>query len=122
MKSTMQLKWTDLISLTKTGVDGIKSIAGVYRLIYHNGSDGKNYVYYVGQADNLNARLTQHLSANEENECCQKHLDKYTCYFRAAGISTQDDRNGAEVSLYNKFKPTCVERIPDVDPIEINFV
>ncbi len=116
----MQLKWTERIPLTKTGVDKINSIAGVYRLIYKE-SDDKYYVYYVGQTDDLNDRLSQHLSDNEENECCQKHLDKYTCYFRAAAISTQANRDGAEVALYNQYKPTCVERVPDVDPIEINF-
>lgn len=117
----MQLKWTERISLTQSGVDRIKAIAGVYRLINYSRADDKYYVYYVGQADDLNNRLSQHLSGNETNECCQKYLDNYTCYFRAAAISGQADRDGAEVALYNKFEPTCVERIPDVKPIEINF-
>jgi len=117
----MQLKWTERIPLTQSGVNRIKAIAGVYRLINYNRTDDKYYVYYVGQADDLNNRLAQHLPGNETNECCQKYLNDYTCYFRAAAISGQADRDGAEVALYNKFKPTCVERIPDVKPIEINF-
>lgn len=117
----MQLKWTERTPLTESGVNRIKAIAGIYRLINYNKTDNKYYVYYVGQADDLNNRLTQHLSGNETNKCCQKYFDKYTCYFRAAAISKQADRDGVEVALYNKFKPTCVERIPDVEPIEINF-
>ena len=117
----MQLKWTGRTPLTESGVNRIKAIAGIYRLINYNKTDNKYYVYYVGQADDLNNRLTQHLSGNETNKCCQKYFDKYTCYFRAAAISKQADRDGVEVALYNKFKPTCVERIPDVEPIEINF-
>ena len=117
----MQLKWTERISLTQSRVNRIKAIAGVYRLINYSRADDKYYVYYVGQADDLNNRLSQHLSSNETNKCCQKYLDNYICYFRAAVTSRQADRDGAEVALYNKFEPTCVERIPDVKPIKINF-
>ncbi|MFH1656944.1 MAG: hypothetical protein ABH919_00535 [bacterium] len=117
----MKLNWTERISLTQSGVDRIKAIAGVYRLIYYDRSKDKYYIYYVGQAEDLNDRLTQHLSGNETNECCQEHLNNYTCYFRAAAVSRQADRDGAEVALYNYYKPSCVDRIPDVDPIDINF-
>lgn len=101
----MQLKWTERIPLTLSGVNRIKAIAGVYRLMNYNRADNKYYVYYVGQADNLNNHLTQHLSGNEVNKCCQKYLDNYTCYFRATAILKQDDQDGAGVTLYNKFKP-----------------
>jgi excinuclease UvrABC nuclease subunit len=117
----MKLNWTERITLTQSGVKRIKAIAGVYRLIYYNRTTEKYYVYYVGQADDLNDRLWQHLPGNEENTCCQRHLNNYTCYFRAAAASRQADRDGAEVALYNHFEPSCVERIPDVEPIDINF-
>ncbi len=117
----MTLNWTERIALTQTGVDRIKAIAGVYRIFHYDQNKNAYYVHYVGQAEDLNDRLSQHLSANETNKCCQRHLDNYTCYFRAAAVSRQADRDGAEVALYNKFKPTCVERIPDVEPIDINF-
>lgn len=117
----MQLKWTERIPLTQSGINRIKAIAGVYRLINHNQADDRYCVYYVGQADDLKNRLAQHLSGHEVNNYCQKYLDNYVCYFRAAAISGQADRDGAEVALYNKFEPSCVERIPNVKPIEINF-
>ena len=117
----MQLNWTERIPLTKSGVSRIKAVAGVYRLIYHNVQKDKYHIYYVGQAEDLNERLGQHLPDTETSKCCKGYLDGYTCYLRAAAISRQTDRDGAEVALYNHFKPTCVERIPDVDPIEINF-
>lgn len=63
----MQLKWTERISLTQSEVNKIKAIAGVYRLINYSRADDKYYVYYVGQADDLNNRLSQHLSGNETN-------------------------------------------------------
>lgn len=39
---------------------------------------------------------------------CNKYLKNYTCYFKACAISNQSDRDGAEVALYNHFKPDCV--------------
>ena len=118
----MEITWTKRIILDEDGVSGINQIAGVYRLIYYDSEAEKYYVYYVGQASDLNDRLSKHLPGNEVNVCCNKHLKNYDCYFRAAAISKQSDRDGAEVALYNKYKPDCVERIPDVEPIEINFV
>lgn len=117
----MEVKWTDLIKLDESGVSRINKVAGVYR-ISHYDNDGKYYVHYVGQASDLNSRLNQHLYGNEVNACCNKYLKNYTCYFKACSISSQSDRDGAEVALYNHFKPDCVEKIPDVKPININFV
>ena len=117
----MKLNWTARIPLTGSGVSRIREIAGVYRLIYYNPSDQKYYVYYVGQAENLKERLQEHLIMNETNKCCLRHLNNYSCYFRAAVVENQSERNGAEVALYNYFGPSCVERIPDVRPLDINF-
>ena len=117
----MKIKWTERISLDEDGVTQINKVAGVYKLIHYNSEKKKYYVHYVGQAKDLNDRLAKHLIDNEVNECCIEYLNDYDCYFRAAAISTQSDRDGAEVALYNEYKPACVERIPDVDPIEINF-
>ncbi|PIQ69677.1 MAG: hypothetical protein COY22_00370 [Candidatus Tagabacteria bacterium CG_4_10_14_0_2_um_filter_40_13] len=117
----MKLNWTERISLTQSGVNRIKAVAGVYRLIYYNRSEDKYYISYVGQAEDLNDRLTKHLPGNETNKCCERYLNNYICYFRAAAISRQVDRDGAEVALYNHFKPSCVDRIPDAEPIDINF-
>ncbi len=117
----MQLNWTERIPLTKSGVLRIKAVAGVYRLVYHDTQKDKYFVYYVGQAEDLNERLGQHLSDTETSKCCQGYLKSHTCYLRAVAISRQTDRDGAEVALYNHFEPTCVERIPEVDRIDINF-
>ena len=99
----------------------VNEVPAVYRLSYLNQNDGKYYIYYVGQATNLKARLGEHLPNAEVNECCKGYLKNYICYFRAAIIRSQGDRDGAEVALYNHFSPSCPERIPDVDPIDINF-
>jgi excinuclease UvrABC nuclease subunit len=110
------------MELASSEVLKLKQEAGVYRLVYLNPNDQKYYIYYVGQAADLKTRLYQHLADNETNNCCSQHLKKYNCYFRAALVSKQADRDGIEVYLYNHFsKPNCVERVPDVDPIEVNL-
>jgi len=117
----LQLKWTKLTPLSESGVSGINKVAGVYRLSYYDSNEKAYYVYYVGQAADLNARLNQHRAGNEQNSCCARYLKSYNCFFRAAAISGQADRDGAEVALYNKYTPSCVEKTPDVKPIQINF-
>ncbi len=116
----MQLNWTDLKSLDSEGVSTISEVGGIYRLSYLNPTDGKLYVYYVGQAANLNSRLGEHQRGQEVNVQCHKYLNGYECYFRAAGVH-KDYRDGAEAALYNHFKPECCERIPNTIPIEINI-
>ena len=118
----MQLHWTKQLPLTKSGIAKIKDgVAGIYRLIYYNTQEEKHLIYYVGQAENLNIRLGQHLSEAETNECCQSYINNYNCYFRAAAVLQQTDRNGAEVELYHHFEPICIDQIPSVQPLEINF-
>jgi excinuclease UvrABC nuclease subunit len=117
----MKLVWTEKIDLTTDEVSTIREVAGVYRLGYLDPTDNKYKVYYVGQAANLKTRLTNHLSENEENSCCKRHLSNYNCYFKAAGVSTQSDRDACERALYDHFEPPCVEKVPDVDPADINY-
>lgn len=118
----MQVTWTELIPLDQTGVNRIKeNISGVYRISHYDQNKNSYYVHYVGQAENLKERLGQHLAGSETNSCCNSFLKSHKCYFRACSISTQSNRDGAEVALYEKYQPKCVERIPDVNAIEINF-
>jgi len=118
----MNVEWTDLTRLDSDGVSGINDVSGVYRLSYLDPKDKKYWVYYVGQAKDLNNRLSDHLIDNEEDLCCQKYLNKYKCFFRAATVSRQEDRDGIEVTLFDHFnKPDCSERKPDVKPIDVNI-
>jgi excinuclease UvrABC nuclease subunit len=78
---------------------------GVYRLIYKNGDE--YYVFYVGQSDDLERRLLEHLSNNESNECIKKHLRGYTCYFRFIEVSSSSERDRIEKEEIEKYKPSC---------------
>lgn len=95
---------------------------GVYKISFEQ-NDGKLKVRYVGQANDLDRRLKEHLDLkNEENECLAGRLRKYRAEFAFAEISTQNDRDGAEKALYDYYKPVCNDEdaIPNGPDIEIN--
>src|SRR3989338_11207240 len=106
----MQLNWTERIPLTKSGVSRIKAIAGVYRLIYHDTQKDKFIIYYVGQAEDLNERLGQHLSDTETSKCCQGYLSGYTCYLRDGGFCPAGGCGGGQGGPFKQLKPTSVGR------------
>jgi len=118
----MQLNWTDRKEIKEENIINIKKTSGVYRLIYFSPIKNDYYIYYVGQAEDLNKRISEHLLGQETNSCCVKYLKNYTCYFRVAEVEKKEDRDAIEVTLYAHFKPTCVDIKPDAKPIEINFI
>ena len=87
--------------------------------------EGGYGVQYVGESGDLQRRLLEHLSDDEENECI-KRLMKDTTYFRFALLETEKDRLCAESYLYQEFDvdgngPPCNKQEPQVDPCEINL-
>lgn len=114
------LTWSRLTTITPLTTILIPNFSGVYRLSYRS-SDGNIYVFYVGQADDLKARIGQHLSPNETNLCIRKMLTNYTCYIRYARINDFRVRNGAESYLYRHFSPSCNSIEPVGPSIIINI-
>jgi len=85
--------------------------------------DGTLKVRYVGQANDLDRRLKEHLDLdNEQNECLKERLQKYNAAFSFAEVSRQNDRDGAERALYYHYEPVCndPDAIPNGPDIEIN--
>lgn len=113
------LTWSKLNEINISSSLLIPSLPGVYRLSYRS-SNGNIYVFYVGQADDLKARITQHLSQNEVNSCIRKMLTSYTCYIRYARINDRRIRDGAELFLYRHFSPSCNSVEPTGPEISIN--
>lgn len=96
--------------------------AGVYKIGIKQ-QNGKLAVRYVGQANDLDRRLKEHLDFDsEENECLVERLRKYHAEFSFAEVSTQSNRDGTEKALYDFYEPICND--PDATPkgpdIEIN--
>ncbi len=116
----LKLDWSLRYEYTGSNVNvHAPTSGGVYRLIYK--SDDKYYVFYVGQAGDIDERLRQHLAVTEPDACIKRHIRDYTCYFRYAKIESIADRNGAERALYDKYEPTCNDVAPPGPPADINF-
>jgi len=94
--------------------------AGVY-LLWVKLKSGKWKCFYVGKAENLEARLLYHLSDDEENECIKDNVSKHICGFEYAKVSKQSDRDGIEKYLYDHYSPECNQIDPGGEPIEVNL-
>lgn len=92
---------------------------GIYRL--SNKAEG---VFYVGQSDNLQRRLLEHLSDEEKNVCIKGKLE-FQVYFRFALLKAEKERLCAESFMYQQFKKEtgldCNDKKPSETPCEINL-
>jgi hypothetical protein len=115
-----RLDWSRLLLYTVSNIiTHAPESAGVYRLSYE--SEGKVFVFYVGQADNLREQLLGHLSDLEPNVCIRRHVQSYTCYFGFASLAKKADRDGAERALYEHFAHECNTAVPQGPAADINF-
>jgi len=98
--------WSNRNSYSKANVQKyVPLTSGVYRLIYKTGD--KYYVFYVGQSNNLERRLLEHLSSGEEDLCIKRHLRDYECFFRFVEISSLNERNRVEREQIEEYTPSC---------------
>ena len=122
-KRSIQLDWQGYHKYTAENVQNYAPTgAGVYKISFKQ-TDGKLKVRYVGQTNDIDRRLNEHLDIdNEQNECLVERLGKYNAEFSFAEVSTQSDRDGAEKALYEHYQPTCNDRdaIPNGPDLEIN--
>jgi len=118
------LIWEGYYGYTDKNVDKYAPArSGVYKIgIVQKG--GRLKVRYIGQANDLQARLKEHLDFDsEQNECLRSRLEKYTARFAFAEISGQKDRHGAERALYHHYRPVCNDEdsIPTGPDVVINY-
>ena len=122
-KKKLQLDWKGYHEYTEENVQKYTPTrAGIYKIGIKQ-QNGKLAVRYVGQANDLDRRLKEHLDLkNEQNECLAERLRKYNAEFSFAEVGTQNDRDGAEKALYDYYAPQCndSDAIPNGPDIEIN--
>lgn len=94
--------------------------AGVY-LLWVKLKSGKWSCFYVGKAENLETRLLDHLSVNEENKCIKNNVTEYSCGFEYAKVSKESARKGIEKYLYDHYSPKCNQADPGGYPIQVNL-
>lgn len=99
-------EWSSRHSYTEANVRKYAPTrGGVYRLI--NKSGDKHYVFYVGQSDNLERRLLEHLSRSEPDACIKRYLRDYDCSFRFIEISSSSERDKVEQEQIDEYNPDC---------------
>lgn len=116
----LSVDWNPIpYSFNEDQVKRIPEKEGIYRLSNAEG------VFYVGQSDNLQRRLLEHLPGKEENKCIKEKL-KNQVYFRFALLESEKDRLYAESFMYNHFKKQneceCNDKNPSEKPCEINLL
>lgn len=116
----MKITWSEFKELTELGLKDVPNNPGVY-LLWVKLENGNWRCYYIGQAQYLGNRLSQHLSKDEENLCVKNHISKHTNGFEYAVVANQSERDGIERYLYDHFKPECGEKCPDCKPIVVNL-
>jgi len=117
-----KVTWKPFQSLeSETINNSVPQKAGIY-LFWVQLKDNKWKVFYVGQAKNLRARISDHLTESEKNKCIKENVNNYVCGFEYCLVGKQNDRDGVEKYLYEYFTPECNDNSPPSDePIEINL-
>lgn len=109
---TVTLAWQRYLPLNLANVQAYAPVkAGVYKIAV-NLVNGQKRVVYVGKADDLDARLKDHLSEWEPNMDLHSLVRRYECSFSLAVVPLQTDRDAAERALYLNFRPSCNEQVP----------
>lgn len=104
--------WSNFYSYTIQNVDNhVQTEAGNYRLCTK--SNDKYYLFYAGKSDtDLNRRLKEHLSSNENNTCIKNKLKNNTCYFQFVYVTTKKERDQIESNDIEKYNPPCNKQQP----------
>lgn len=99
--------------------------AGVYVLCRQR-SDGYYSDFYVGQANNLQRRLLEHLSLSASS--CIQQVVSQPCGFQYALVEHPIHRDAAEAAIYyqapNRYPCNDPQGLPALDPryiVEVGF-
>ena len=86
--------------------DNIPQTGGIYIISTRQEADHEFEVKYIGQADNLLARIKDHWSKNEKNKELKAHIaEKYMMKINYSVIESKSDRDGMLLYMYQVFNP-----------------
>ena len=113
----MQVTWSVFQELNQGNVRrNAPETAGVYRLWVKLMSE-QWMCFYVGKAEDLQSRLVEHCSVNEENDCIKNNVQNHTSGYEFAKVAKRSDRDGIEKFLYDRYKPECNRQDPGGESI-----
>ena len=115
----MELKWYGRYSYDEQTVKkGVLKKPGNYMIMVKLKNENFRPIY-VGQSNNLEERLLEHLSDSENNFCLKKHVKDYTLGIRYCYANSETDRKNIEYTLYQNYSHECNQNIPDGREIPI---
>ena len=117
----MILEWHGLFDYNEEKVKKVVINKGGNYMISVGLTEGGYRPIYVGKSTQLETRLLEHLSTQEENECIRKRVNNNALYFRYCYVDSEDDRKNIEHTLYKKYSPSCNQQEPDGNQISITF-
>lgn len=80
-------------------------------------TNGKNYVFYSGQTNNIKKRTLEHWSDDEPNGKIKNIINRYgNSIFIYYALVHGNSLDGHERFLYDTFKPQTQSRAPEVEP------
>jgi predicted GIY-YIG superfamily endonuclease len=115
------LVWSKFHRFTSGNVLNYTPWSGGVYILWVQLNSGNWICYYVGQAENLKQRLSDHLSNIETNICIKRKVREQIVGFETANVSKQNDRDGIVKFLYDHFKPECNAIDPGGKPIAVNL-
>ncbi len=116
----LHLAWSEMLLCDAHAVNRrVQRRGGIYKLLSRRSSK-KFEPFYVGEADDLQADMLNHLKSGESNKCLRDTLRTRDCRFRFAYMESEQQRKGAERFLFDYYKDLCNEAQPEAEPVEIN--
>ena len=115
----MELEWLGKFQYNETKVKELVSESSGNYMISVKRNNGKYRSIYVGQAENLQERLLEHLHDSETNDCLKNHVNDHDVYFRFCYVSGQSDRDDVERTLHKKYPCECNDVEPSGSVISI---
>lgn len=118
----MRIEWSGLIEFNENNVNRfVPNKGGVYRLSVGM-TDGRRIIFYVGKAEDLQKRLLEHLSENEQNSCIKDKVQNKKTFFKFALVSSEEDRKNIENTMYHRIKGLdCNKEEPEGKIIDVNL-
>jgi len=104
---TSSIIWSKSIKYIASNSSIIPTSGDIYEIMRDDPDKKYLTIIYVGKAEDLRKRYSDHLSEYEENPCIKRNLKNNECYFRYAVVSREEDRQDLEEQLLKEGNFEC---------------
>lgn len=117
----MEINWSNFQRLSRENVSKYAVASpGVY-ILWKKVARYEWSCFYIGQAQNLEQQLMEHISSTETNRYLKETIATSICGFQFSAIIKQPDRDAIEQYLFDKYQPECNFQDPGGIPTLVNL-